>query len=77
MQAIRQIIDVESNMLSIRLPGDFKAEKVEVIILPVNKQETKMKGIANLRGKLNLTKAQYNDFHTDVIKRREEWEKDI
>lgn len=74
MQAIRQIIDVENQMLNILLPKDFKAKKVEVIILSMDKPELKTKGIANLRGKLNLTEVQYDDFQTNVKKSREEWE---
>ena len=37
----------------------------------------KKKGIANLRGKLKLTKDQYNDFQKDITNSREEWERDI
>ncbi len=40
-------------------------------------KKEKKKGIANLRGKLNLTKDQYNDFQKDITNAREEWERDI
>ncbi len=33
--------------------------------------------ISGLRGKLNLTDGQYDDFQTYIKKSREEWERDI
>ncbi len=72
MQAVRQIVDVKDNILEILLPDDFKAEKVEVIILRLETQTSK-KEVANFRGSLNLTDAQYADFQENVTKSREEW----
>jgi len=77
MQALRQILDVKSHSLNINLPDDFSANKVEVIILPMEEQKNKNKGIASLRGKLNLTDEQYSDFQEDVKNSREGWEKNI
>ena len=77
MQAIRQILDVKSQLLNIYLPDDFDAKKVEVIILPMEEQKAKKKCVMHLRGKINLTEAQYKDFQKDVKKSREEWEKII
>lgn len=34
MDAIRQFVDVKDNSFQITLPEDFKAKRVEVIILP-------------------------------------------
>jgi Putative addiction module component len=34
MNAIRQFIDVKNNSFQVSLPDDFKASRVEVIILP-------------------------------------------
>lgn len=76
MQALRQILDVKNHSLNISLPNDFNADKVEVIILPLE-EKSKKKGVANLRGKLNLSDAQYNDFQEDVKNSREGWEKNI
>jgi hypothetical protein len=76
MQALRQIIDVKNHSLNISLPNDFNADKVEVIILPLEEKSQK-KGIANLRGKLNLSDTQYNDFQEDVKNSREGWGKNI
>lgn len=76
MQALRQIIDIKNHSLNIHLPNDFNADKVEVIILPLE-EKTQKRGIADLRGKLNLSETQYNDFQEDVKNSREGWEKNI
>lgn len=34
MEAIRQITQLEDNILTIRLPVSFKAKRVEVIVMP-------------------------------------------
>ncbi len=73
MQILRQIIDVKNHSLFISLPNDFNADKVEVIILPIEEKKQNAR-IANLRGKLNLSDAQYLDFQEDVKKSREGWE---
>jgi predicted nucleic acid-binding protein len=67
MQALRQILDVKGHSLNIRLPDDFTANKVEVIILSLE-ENTRKKRIASLRGKLNLSDVQYSDFQKDVKK---------
>lgn len=36
MNAIRQIVEVKDRKISIELPENFSAEKVEVIIFPVD-----------------------------------------
>lgn len=61
MQALRQILNVKHNSINILLPNDFSADKVEIIILPFE-EKVKKKTVAHLRGKLNLSDAQYNDF---------------
>jgi len=35
MEAIRQITQLENNILTLRLPLSFKAKRVEVIVMPV------------------------------------------
>ena len=76
MDAIRKIVLVKNNSLKINLPENFKANKVEVIVLPVE-EKSKSKGIARLRGKLNLSQDQYNNFQEDVKNSRKGWEKNI
>ncbi|AWK02700.1 hypothetical protein HYN56_00050 [Flavobacterium crocinum] len=39
MEAIRQIISVKNHSVTIKLPEDFLADQVEVIILPVQNKE--------------------------------------
>ncbi len=34
MNAIRQFIDVKNNSFNVSLPDDFKASRVEIIIMP-------------------------------------------
>jgi hypothetical protein len=76
MQAIRKIVDVKNQVLNINLPKDFKASRVEVIVLPID-EKSKSKGVARLRGKLNLSQKQYNSFQEDVKNSRQGWEKNI
>lgn len=76
MQAVRQIVDVKNQVLKINLPEDFKASKVEVIVLPLD-EKAKAKGVARLRGKLNLSQQQYEDFQEDIKNSRQGWEKNI
>jgi len=40
MDAIRQFIDVKNNSFTVSLPEDFKASRVEVIILPSEPNDT-------------------------------------
>ena len=76
MEAIRQILDVKNNSLKISLPDDFKASKVEVIVLPIE-EKPKTTGIAGLKGKLKLSDSQYKDFQNDVKSSRAGWEENI
>lgn len=39
MEAIRQILTVKNNTVTVILPDDFTADKVEVIILPIEDNE--------------------------------------
>ena len=77
MQALRQIVDVKNHSLNILLPNDFKADKVEVIVLSVEEQPLKKGNVSSLRGKLNLTNEQYNDFQQYVNDSRNEWDRNI
>lgn len=78
MEAIRQIIKVKNHSVLVSLPTDFKADKVEVIVLPVDEnQSLKNHPIANLRGKLNLSEEQYVNFQNYINNSREEWNRSI
>lgn len=76
MEALRKIVLVRNKSIKINLPEDFKANKVEVIVLPIE-EKSKIKGIARLRGKLKLSQDQYQDFQEDVKNSRKGWEKNI
>lgn len=56
MDAIRLFVDVKDNSFQITLPEDFKAKRVEVIILPSDDQFQISKETQNL---LNERKADY------------------
>ncbi|MFW5754924.1 MAG: hypothetical protein ACOCV9_08975 [Marinilabiliaceae bacterium] len=43
MNALRKIIDVKGQSLNIKLPDNFKAGRVEVIILPAEEESTLQK----------------------------------
>lgn len=77
MQALRQIVDVKNHSLNILLPNDFRADKVEVIVLSIEEQTSKRNTVSKLRGKLNLTNEQYKDFQQYVNDSRDEWDRSI
>lgn len=77
MNAIRQILEVSGQVLRITLPEGYNEKKVEVIILPVETNLSKNGKVAHLRGKLQLTEDQYNDFNQSIEKSRSEWENRI
>ena len=43
MEAHRQIINVQNNTFNVVLPAGFKAQRVEVIVLPVDEPKTTQK----------------------------------
>jgi hypothetical protein len=77
MNAIRQVLEVSGQVLSITLPEGYNEKKVEVIILPVETNLSKNAKVSHLRGKLQLTEDQYNDFNQSIEKSRSEWENRI
>ncbi len=77
MQALLQIVNVKNHSLSIVLPNDFVADRVEIIVLPIEEKPLKKSTAPNLRGKLNLTNEQYNDFQQHVNDSRNEWDRNI
>jgi hypothetical protein len=77
MQAIRQIVEVTGQILEITLPDNFNEKLVEVIILPVVKIESSGGDASHLRGRLNLTEEQYNEFQANLNESREKLESRI
>ncbi len=64
MIAIREIQDVKSGGVTITLPPDFHAKRVEIIILPVEEPATKIQNLQELLLKApTLTEKELQEFH--------------
>jgi len=77
MQVLRQIVNVQNNLLSVVLPTDFKTEKVEVIVFPIAEQykPSKLKNSERFSGVISKETAQKLHKHLNEV--RNEWERDI
>ena len=77
MQALRQIVNVTDNLLHIVLPTNFKANKVEIIILPIEEQNrpSKLKNSERFSGTISKETAEKLHKHLNEV--RNEWERDI
>lgn len=76
MEAYRQIVNIKDHTLNILLPENFKNGKVEVIVLPVEKQvKTKKRKPSDFRGCIskNTASAMLNSIEQS----RKEWNRDI
>ena len=76
MQALRQIVNVKDNFLQVTLPIDFKADTVEVIVLPVEKQKEPRKFKNSKRFSGAISAATAEKLHKHLNKVRNEWERD-
>jgi len=74
MEVLRQIVNVKDNFLHIALPSDFKAKKVEIIVLPIEEQK-KMKNSERFSGAISKETAEKINKHLNEV--RTEWERDI
>ena len=74
MEVLRQIVNVQDNFLHIVLPSDFKAKKVEIIVLPIEEQK-KMKNSERFSGAISKETAEKINKHLNEV--RTEWERDI
>ena len=78
MQALRQIVNIKDNLLHVVLPIDFRADKVEVIVLPFeeqHKQGAKLKNSERFSGAISKETAKKLHKHLNEV--RNEWERDI
>ena len=77
MQALRQIVNITDNSVHVVLPIDFKADKVEIIVLPIEEQTkpSKMKNSEKFFGAISKETAQKLHNHLNEV--RSEWERDI
>jgi TolB-like protein len=74
MHALRQIVNVKDNLLHVVLPTDFKADKVEIIILPIEMQY-KQKNSERFSGAISKETAEKLSKHLNEV--RSEWEGSI
>jgi molecular chaperone DnaK (HSP70) len=77
MQAFRQIVNVKDQLLHVVLPIDFKADKVEIIVLPIEKRNKphQLKNSERFSGAISKETAE--KFHKHLNEVRNEWERDI
>jgi len=74
MQALRQIVNVKGNSLHVVLPADFKADKVEIIVLPLNEQNN-LKNADRFSGAISKETAEKLNKHLNEV--HNEWERNI
>ena len=74
MEALRQIVSVKNHSLSIVLPNDFTAERVEVIVLPIDepKKQPKQKNSERFGGAISKETAEKLYKHLNEV--RSEWQ---
>ena len=67
MQALRQIVNVKDNLLHVVLPTDFKADRVEVIVLPI-KEQNKMNNSERFSGAISKETAEKLHKHLNDVR---------
>jgi hypothetical protein len=77
MQAFREIVTVKDNLLRVVLPASFKADKVEVIVLPIEerKESHELKNSERFFGAISKEAAE--KLHKHINETRNEWERDF
>ena len=77
MQAFRQILNVKDNSLRVVLPTNFKADKVEIIVLPIEEQNKphKLKNSERFSGVISKETAEKLHKHLNEV--HSEWERNI
>ncbi|MCU0469015.1 MAG: hypothetical protein MUF58_10455 [Arcicella sp.] len=81
MNAIREYVDVQQgNIVQFQLPDDFKATRVEVIVLPFENisnddKSDKKTGLSRLRG--IMKKQPIEVIEKEINDLRNEWERNI
>ena len=62
---VRAVITPDKNIFPLNIPANYIGKQVEVLLYTTDelKDETDISSpVSSLRGKLNLSKEQYNDF---------------
>jgi len=77
MEALRQIVKVKNHSFSIILPDDFTAEKVEVIVMPIDEpnKQPRQKNSERFPGAISKETAEKLHKHLNEV--RNEWERGI
>lgn len=77
MEAIRRIVLVKNNSFKITLPENFTANRVEVIVLPIEepKSQSKLKNSERFSGAISKETAE--KLHKHINEVRSEWDRDI
>ena len=73
---IKTIIVPESTDIHLHIPKEYVGKEVEVLLYKTEELGLKEKAVNSpsiLRGSLNLTKEQNNDFHQHAKNTRNEW----
>ena len=74
MQVLRQIVDVKNHSLSIVLPNDFAADRVEVIVLAIDESKILSKRKNSERFSGAISKETAEKLHKHLNEVRKEWE---
>jgi hypothetical protein len=77
---IRTIVTPANTDLHVLIPEEYVGKQVEVLLYTteeIHEEKIDKKKSANLRGKLNLSDEQYNDFQQHSNDLRNEWNRDI
>jgi len=77
MQALRQIVTVKDNLFHVVLPANFNADKVEITVLPVERQRVQhsVKNSERFFGAISKSTAEKLHHHINEV--RSEWERGI
>lgn len=73
---IKASITPTNNVVHLNIPNNYIGKKVEVLIYTddeVNEEPDITNNVASLRGKLNLSTEEYNDFQKHIQESRSEW----
>ena len=76
---IRTIVTPKNTDLLITIPENYVGKQVEVLIYPTDEisEDKTLTKSPSLRGKLQLSDEQYQDFHLYLANTRREWNRDI
>lgn len=77
MQAFREIVTVKDNLLRVTLPANFKTDKVEVLVLPVEESKEPHGSKNSERFSGAISKETAGKIHKHLNEIRGEWERDI